>query len=736
MKKLFFALSLACISAFGAAGDITGATVLSNGWQLQIVIDGVNTNGTYNTGLTANVNAPATAKGYVDLVSQGFDDTGAATTISRRVYITKNGRLPHPNSAVANETDLVGSVALVVNLSEFVYGGDSNLTLTLAGSFYSQGGTPNNAIASLAVTNSSTLGYPDVVGNWSWANLQRVTNTTARVRCVAYHPFGQQGRPVRAVKFTLTDQNSHTATVTVTNLTVDRTLTEPYPLAEYLADIDVSAFTAKDTLTYNFIAYPWVGTNVLNSASPPPVASGYRVPLANQTAVYDPINTYGVTVAIVDPTNGNDGTANAKDISNLATVAPCLTGAKALQLINAFNNSNNARNNAGAGIVYLTNGTHTLWGTTASSPTTCATYLTVMPHPNADPSTILVNFDTTRANRKPRTSALRFFGLTNIVQNFDNDAFTMNNASDYLMFENCWVQQWTNGTINPVSTYTNTFSMFTTNWCKNNVANAVGGRGNRLTNVKFGGYIERVFSSDYQASAGQTSAMFSESAVSAATLDNGIMANCRIQTVSTAVQLNSGPKRYGIAFVNCVMEKYTADAQPLMQLNSDGILKDTTNVMILNCTFAGDRNNIAYNDSGSAAVWAINWHVKNSVFYYFANKSDTFTTANGNRIGNWAVVNGVGCSGNVTKSNSFLQEYPGLNSKQNVSSEGFILDASKQGTSAGGGTYRITSVSELVNWPSEWLIAYDHEGNNRGLLDPPGAFSSAIPKKGGLFFAN
>ena len=87
---LFFAL---LGQVFCATGDIT-AVVRPDGWTVQLTVEGFTTGATYAFGLDAR-NHPSSTTPYLDVVSLGYDGTGAATTIARKVYLTHILRYPY-----------------------------------------------------------------------------------------------------------------------------------------------------------------------------------------------------------------------------------------------------------------------------------------------------------------------------------------------------------------------------------------------------------------------------------------------------------------------------------------------------------------------------------------------------------------------------------------------------------------------------------------------------------------
>jgi hypothetical protein len=736
MKRfLAFLLFLTPLISNAATGDIIGAEILPQGWILRLTIEGLNTNGTYNFNLATN-NNPINANGsiransYLDLVSQGYDSTAQPTTISRRVFGTHALRFPTPNNTLKDEVISGGNVLVKIALSEGVFAGDSNVVATIKSGLYVESGV-SNAATTITVTNNSTLQYPDTVGQWTDMEHQRITSTDWPVRCVAVQAFAQEGRPVAVVKFIATDQHSHSVTNIISEMTIDRSKDDPYPLSEYIANMDLSSMTALDDISFRFIAYPWVGTNVLDTRNIP---AGIVTSLANQTNVYDPSNTFGVVYCLVDPTNGSDSTGIASTNQAAALASPVATGAIGLWVIEDVSKKTFSRTNTDAGMLYVTNGTTTLFGSTALSHSGDRTWLTVSPCPGADPSQCVVKFDSTRSNRQPKSKFVKYENLI-LTQTFDSDAISGSGSEGVnVWLDHCAWNGYTNGTVAPVANAVNALATFSTLDCNTN-ATIAPLRGCIISGVNSPLVQERLFSTHITSVA--STATITETSVATNTRDNIVYANCFFSQQAVGLTWNTGPKRYGFALLNDVFETSGETAQPMIGINADSDDQNTTNGIIFNCTFEGQRDNLAYNDSGTNAVWAINWHIKNSVFYYLANKNDTFGTANSNRIGNWSFSNGVGFSGNVNGVNDFDPEFDGLNSTASINSggdKGWVHDASSRGDGTGNGNYRVLSSSPLATWNCEWLLPYDITGEARSAIDPPGAYASASPRKGAAFF--
>ena len=277
-------------------------------------------------------------------------------------------------------------------------------TTTLAGYTTISSGTQilapagtNNAVTGKIVTNNSGAPYPKVVGNWSWVPSRKLAAIDT-LRAVCFHFGAQQGRPLRVIKFVVTDQHSHTLTKLVTQMTIDPTKPDALPVQEYIATFDftdainggTNAMTQGDTLTANFIAYPWIGdaNSILDTSNT--AASNFPIGVAEptiyagpKTFICDISGTYSRYVAVVDAISGSDG-AQALTQDPL-TSTPFATIGAAYNALLAQNFTSYARRNGAGSTIYLKAGYHPWIGIesgskTAESPV-ATSWLTITPYP-------------------------------------------------------------------------------------------------------------------------------------------------------------------------------------------------------------------------------------------------------------------------------------------------------------------------------------------------------------------
>lgn len=774
-RALLITLLLVPMHLLAAVGDITGVAIETNGWQALVYISGLGTNGTYSYGLGANNTLTGAEKLRISFTSQGFDDTGTAITVPRSVVGTYRVRKPYPDQAAADEVLDAGVLRLRIALSDYVYSGDSNLTATIASGLYAQGGT-NCASASVAITNGSSMAHSAPIANWTWPGWQRVTNSSMTVRAVAFHRSATRGRPVRVVRFTASDQHSHSVTSYVAAMTIDRTVPDAVPIQEYVAALDVSSFTDGDLVRCDFAAFPWWGSSATDTADgvnarPTP----YYAPLTNKL---DLAGAYGSAWAIVDPA-GNDSTGIASTNWIVTQTNAFLTINGALLAIKGTNNTKFGHNDVGAGVVYLNAGSYSWTGGSGSYSTKPAAWVTVTRYPTCSVDQVSITNQTGLLKICDRD---RIHGITLSGNLWKADNVGVFYNSDALWFDQCAINVdsgvgATRAIHRQIAELTATHCTVTEFRSGSGVgfgpfADKAGAcgliRGNVMNGT--GKNVPYVWIGNRR---GSTNAIAASTFLVDDVTTGNTLAPARNGTIvayndlrnlwwlagAGALQFGSGNGSNGLALVQNVFEKLSDDGQYLVKTASDSQTVPTRNFLIWYNSAAGQRWNIAYNDTGSSPVTHLDWSVRGNLMDDWNIKTDTLTTSpNGSRVGNWAAVFGVGWAGNMDATTAGVgvpgdfghQDlgssaglgFLGLASIQtgganSASAAGWVTRGSFDGASngTGGGNYmRSGAAWNPANVAGDWLIPYDLNGHARGALDPPGAFSSASPPKGAGFF--
>lgn len=742
MRLLRLIPILLSASVFGSTGDIVGVSIETNGWQALVYVAGLMTNASYSFGLGANNSIAGSEKLMISVVSQGFDDTGSAAPILRKVYGTKQVRKPYPNHGSADEVYDSGTNRLRIALSDYVYAGDSNLTATIVSGLYSN----SLSAASVPVTNLSTASYQPVIAAWSWPGYQRITNSTFPLRAVAFHRDAQQGRSVRAVKFIATDEHSNSTTSIVTQSTVDRSIGDAVPVVEWVASMSAASLTALDRITCRFIAYPWVGTT--NQVWDTSTKSGTQpTPYGvNQINWCDKSYTYGTTIAVVS-TNGNNTTGSAVSTTYWATnAAPpeFATIHGAANAIAATNNAVRSRNDVGGGIIYVKAGGHAWTGGSISAGTTPNTWVTITPYPGVSTANCKItsqsgSVDITdrvlvRGMRIETSAALVFYsmlaGWFDQCQIAASGSATWDDVSCYWFTRNS-IETIAQG-LRPPSGDNAPFALV---------------RGNTVQSLgSANGQAYCTIGNDYSVTTTTTIVADNYAGQNSPTCDWPIFSFNRVMKFPS-----SGPAAYfgvvktnilGAAIVQNVFESVNG-VQNIVSL-AESSKDDWNNVLLWGNTIVGERINMAYNDSGTTTVPVRYWSLAGNYIDATAIKTDTFTTPSGNRTGNWGVVWGVGNEGNTCPevtglgaNGAFPHEFIGLSSFQTAGGVTttntyplFVNRMSQTGvaTNTGGGDYRLNSGSPLFQ-NSAWKISHDIDGLPRGASDPSGAYSSGNLRK-------
>ena len=338
--------------------------------------------GTCTTGGSAPAWCTSTIPGCTTVDNSG----GNQVTWKNENWIPNGGTAPVRLTSTDENIATAGSVKIRIALSDFIYSTDT-VTVAIASGFYTDnglGGTgnPSSALsAGTAVTNNSTLAYSTSkpLCRATWPGFERVTaNFPVEVLCAGR--FARNSSEVESVVFTATDQHSNSVSYTVTSMTksiYNRSWTNssvPYATGPgdaggvtqvYTATINVSTLTQGDQITVTWLAYPWAGdsTAVFNSAVG---QDGAAQPSENAGPLYyilDKTGAYGSAFAHVK--SGGASSCGTHVFNTRAGAEGDSTGlndmALAASCIEAYNNTNYSRADAGGGMILMDAGT--AWGT-------------------------------------------------------------------------------------------------------------------------------------------------------------------------------------------------------------------------------------------------------------------------------------------------------------------------------------------------------------------------------------
>jgi len=203
--------------------------------------------------------------------------------------------------------------------------------------------------------------------------------------------------------------------------------------------------------------------------------------------------------------------------------------------------------------------------------------------------------------------------------------------------------------------------------------------------------------------------------------DNSIYAFNTVLNANTRVGqlLLTGTWTKGTAIVQNVIEKVTT-IDELMAISGDGNTATSDNVMVWHNTFVGERENAAYNETGTTANFHTNYSVRGNLLSNHNIKTDTFGTQSGARVGNWAEVYGVGYAGNDLKADQagvyFGPDFDGVYTITGATTLGFSKDRSyATGDRIGNGNYELNGSSGIRSYvpAGTAVLPFDIRGNPR-----------------------
>lgn len=762
--KLIFTLLLVVL-ARSALGQhtVTGADMTGSGYILNLYLSGAGTNGTYNLGWATNRPIDGSQKMRLYVNSPGYNDDGSTNVTQRVLFGLGPVRFKFPDEAFKDELLVTGGVRLRFFTSERVNSADVITKLEVDAGVYTQGGTSNSAATLTTVTNSSAESYAGqkTIAKWAWPGFQNVRTATWTNEVKAYNWSARNGRPVRAVKFWVTDRAGTTVTQWVTTPKVDFSAGDAVPVATYQATFSTNSFTNSTLLTMNFAAFPWIGdTNSVYDTSKSPFSQPSPKATQITNAIYEPV------YAIVDSVNGNDSTGVASPRSSYQSstnLARFLTIAGALTAIQATNGILFTRTNVDAGIVMLSDtGTHTNLGATVTLTGLQAVGYEVMPYPGTDPYSsriVKLNDPRLKDDSDMRIDRGTYWDTSDATlisrhRHWWLDGGVILNATGAALWQNATVPMavyFTRVTVSnltqglrPVSTQNAQLSL--TRGCRivGNLNNTQIDARCFIGNLNFGSYSNYTVSDQITGTGGD--------------YDEAIIADNRLYNMRKLASIVSIGNDFsisnGVAVVNNLFETATNDSATISFQFGTVPTLNYTNVMIWDNALLGCKTFIAYADQGTNTLIRYGWSRYNNIFDDGNIKTDIFTGSGGGsaaRFGNWSMVNGVGCfneawleTAGIGAPGSFTMETlppftwdttTGSTSSTNYPK--FFNRQANDGNSpfmAGFGDYRLHSSSPLFtrNRRSKWVTSHDVFGYARSVVDPPGPHAGSARK--GIFF--
>ena len=659
------------------------------------------------------------------VVRQGFDASGAATSYTDTFYLTKRVRNPAPNETTFTPNNQA--------ISDYVYGTD----------FIS------------GVTNGSVEASPVPVCNWVMPG-RGVVGNSLDVEIVAFHRNARSGRQVAAVVFTATDGTT-TVSQTVAASSVSGKSYDKHAVIVYKATLDVSAL-ATGLVTVNAKVYPWIGAAAAVADSSTGTARrGFspRYFLKNPALAASP--PYAYVAKAADAANGI-GTPSAAGVvsTTLATArsTPYDTVQNALTGIQAALGTGTGIDGA---IIMVGNdgGTaHVLTGSAADRTQKVAA-LTITRDPNVAKTNARVSFGT--ASFAPRlgqatgslltapltTGCLRFSDIAIIRTGMNTIPGTSGRSPLEIMFDNgC--------------TFDNA-SMAAT-WLSNSFDYHFGTMFSGIassTNLGQAGTTEHRIWRGVTATLNNTtmelwlmigSTITAPNQINSGTLSSSgaVFAYNRLNSPagSTTITIGGSGDVTGFACVQNVFEWTGGTTNGhFLFINADSATGNVTHPIIHHNTMTGvsqfGRCNIFYDEGPTARITRLqsmkaniqpSWSTKSDLFRYY-NQNDTAN--GGNRQGNWAFNFGVGCEALFSMqrlglgTRNFQPDYPGLYAQVGTTDASPGLDplfVSNQATTgsgttgvagAGGGDYHLQAGSPARGALPVGVISHDFDGNVR-----------------------
>ena len=705
-----------------ANGDVLSVTINPDGWNASIEVEGLGTGGVYDFGLGAN-NIIDNAKIALNVTYPSYSN-GVVDTVNKTIYgVPCNNppvgamRLPDPNDSQPDETISGSNVIIKIALSEFIYAGDT-VTVSVSAGWFTHGGSPNNSVSDLAVTNNSTLNPAKVIGNWATADYQTIIGTSGHFEFIAFHRF-----EIDCVKITYSDAHGHSVTSTISQLTKS-TDSPVNTILVYQDDPDFTSFIDGDICTARAVVYPKIGDATAIMDTGDGVNTAPTPLYHNLSFRLDKTDKHGKTCV---SSTGNDTTgavystqAAAEAGNHFATIAAALT---ALQ---TYNNVNAGHNDAGGGKIFLGEGT---WGHNSSNGGTCTEWVTVTRMSTAQKSNTILQPSAANSNIP---SKFRVEGLTVTGSNifyaastkciyFKECDFNMTNTMSnvyghvYGVAHNC--TGYLSKGFYPFSTVPSSWALL---------------RGNNMS--------DRTRSIAFVLLGNKNISVENKTDIAAWVLnDNLVYAFNEVgdgTNTTTQVKLsNLFDITHGVAIVQNLIKRYSTRGEPLVWIAGDESTTTAHNVIIWHNTIVGARANLAYdNPPGGGTHYRLNWSIRNNIFNEYNNKDDTFQP-NSESIGAWPVGYWVGGVGNFVRSsaaNEWRGEFLcGLYSKYgdaNIPLEPlYIQDNSADGANTSGGDYHLQSSSPAIGLETEVLLPCDLEGNTRYVNGAPGAYEYIVP---------
>lgn len=689
------------LDATGDYGDAdTRVGVNGNGWIAKVTVP-------YLVGQTFDP-----TKITINLSDPGYTASGT-TTVTRTVRGGKIVRRQYNSHASLMQADNGVTLTVYFNLAAdgaelaTVFQGTTLVSANAASGYY--GSSATGAITSL--TNSSTVAYAKPLALWLQQHHLPVGSGGLYVELAAFSPYARNGRQVARVEFIGKDSQTTpnlAATQTASTPILSTLITKGFPPECYAATVPVTNLTQGDLCFVNAKVYPWIGDS---SAVLDLIADGVGVTGNFATAnprtplrfVNDKTGAWGGCHVAVKPGAGA-GTAQSTRAGAEAT--PSGTIVQALAAMDAWNFANRGRHDT-SGTIWLMDNSGVAYEHIVSSDLnsqSAGLALTVVRQSPSNTATASVVF-TAAINGHPRIS-----------WHVDIRAA----ASTYCRGFGSYLAYHCDGTLDQNATIVGGskglwYQTFTIAY---NLTQATSGcidLSGTETGVQFLGYVNKVNASDIETrphvaiGCDFEHIVLSEIATGTgnpASQDGKVIWNNKLMKLTGAAANGIGA---GPAFANgfAIGQNVTERATGVTPAWSIGETNTTTQILnaIRTCnTNVGDRTNMLYCDVAGAAGVLKQMTSRFNLDKEPNTKDDVFSSLAGNH-GNWKFRHGVDRFDGALKGDNNGQTVPGTglwigeywsepaNTNLTIAAVDFVDDRSVNGTTAGGGDYRLTGAS-------------------------------------------
>jgi len=621
------------------------------------------------------------------VIRQGFDGTGQQVTRTDSFVVTRRVRQPFPDQSSLTPA--------TVALDDYVYATD-----TVAGA-----------------ANASTAVSPRPVAAWVMPD-RTVVGDTVTLELVAFHRNGRDMEQVACVEFRATDGVA-TVTQKVSASVVSPRATDQTAVIVYRCELDISSLADPAVITCNARVFPWVGDmGSVADSGPGTEARGFSPRVFRR----DTARASAPPLAYV-AANGSDTTGLVSTTPASAQAAPFQTVLGAIKGLKAATGVTGGRIDGCE--VRIGAGTFVLTSLAA-----------------ADVTGGIQDHAALRITRDPavaKSAAILTFGLAAFRPRFP-----------YLVISDCTIQR------------TGTQALTGETGAPLHVI---------LDDVTFdnGGHNATILSSaalyangcqlanagslPLAAGASEVRLLRGVTCASGAAIENWLVVGCRFtggnhgsslfwngtrssNGAITAFSYFSGyqiayqglQETISCAFVQNVVEYFSATSNPGFRLSADGSATSTSHAIVLHNTFAGfwnhGRTNAFYDETAGTARSHVLLASRGNIIVSVNNKGDVFM-ADGSRTGNWPYLYGVGVGRELIQFDSaaaaFRQEFAGLGSLVGTSTTApinplFTAPAhTVSGTvaGAGGGTYTLQAGSPAKGLAGSPVLRFDLAGTPR-----------------------